>query len=85
MRDEDGGNEGREPENPVSIVWIDLRFHSVFLGVLALGGKVVCMPFVQPPPELGNQYEADPSLRSYLARTLPADVLRKLRSGCAHG
>ena len=29
------------------------------------------MPFVQPPPELGNQYEDDPSLRSYLARTLP--------------
>ncbi len=32
------------------------------------------MPFVQPPPELGNQYAADRALRSYLARALPADV-----------
>ncbi|HSE02384.1 MAG TPA: acyl-CoA dehydrogenase family protein [Burkholderiales bacterium] len=32
------------------------------------------MPFVQPPPELGNQYVADRVLRSYLARVLPADV-----------
>lgn len=32
------------------------------------------MPFVQPPPELGNQYAADRVLRSYLSRVLPADV-----------
>ncbi|MCI3952330.1 MAG: putative acyl-CoA dehydrogenase, partial [Burkholderiales bacterium] len=33
------------------------------------------MPFVQPPPELGNQYLDDSALRSYLARMLPAEVL----------
>jgi acyl-CoA dehydrogenase len=33
------------------------------------------MPFVQPPPELGNQYAAGRALRSCLARLLPADVL----------
>jgi acyl-CoA dehydrogenase len=33
------------------------------------------MPFVQAPPELGNQYLDDRALRSYLARTLPGDVL----------
>lgn len=33
------------------------------------------MPFVQLPPELGNQYLDDSALRSYLARTLPAEVL----------
>lgn len=32
------------------------------------------MPFTQAPPELGNQYEDDRLLRSYLRRTLPADV-----------
>jgi alkylation response protein AidB-like acyl-CoA dehydrogenase len=32
------------------------------------------MSFVQPPPELGNQYAADRVLRSYLSRVLPADV-----------
>lgn len=31
--------------------------------------------FNQPPPELGNQYEQDRVLRSYLRRTLPPDVL----------
>jgi len=31
-------------------------------------------PFTQPPPELGNQYEQDRMLCSYLARVLPADV-----------
>jgi alkylation response protein AidB-like acyl-CoA dehydrogenase len=36
------------------------------------------MPFVQPPPELGNQYSADRSLRSYLARALPADMLTEI-------
>jgi len=30
--------------------------------------------FVQEPPDLGNQYEDDRVLRSYLARTLPPDV-----------
>lgn len=33
------------------------------------------MVFIQTPPELGNQYMDDRVLRSYLARTLPADVL----------
>ncbi|PZR58398.1 MAG: acyl-CoA dehydrogenase, partial [Stutzerimonas stutzeri] len=33
------------------------------------------MVFIQTPPELGNQYANDRVLRSYLARTLPADVL----------
>ena len=32
------------------------------------------MPFIQAPPELGNQYTADRALRSYLSRALPADV-----------
>ncbi len=32
------------------------------------------MAFIQPPPELGNQYEEDRLLRSYLRRALPADV-----------
>lgn len=36
------------------------------------------MPFVQPPPELGNQYTADRALRSYLARALPADMLTEI-------
>lgn len=31
--------------------------------------------FQQAPPELGNQYDDDRVLRSYLARVLPADVL----------
>ena len=39
------------------------------------------MAFVQPPPELGNQYTADRALRSYLARTLPADVRAEIESG----
>jgi alkylation response protein AidB-like acyl-CoA dehydrogenase len=33
------------------------------------------MPFLQPPPELGNQYEDDRVLRSYLRRVLPDAVL----------
>ena len=37
------------------------------------------MPFQQAPPTLGNQYEDDPVLRSYLARTVPADVLREIK------
>jgi len=36
------------------------------------------MPFIQPPPELGNQYLDDNVLRSYLARILPEDVLREI-------
>jgi alkylation response protein AidB-like acyl-CoA dehydrogenase len=32
-------------------------------------------PFSQPPPQLGNQYDDDRVLQSYLKRTLPADVL----------
>ena len=33
------------------------------------------MPFNQPAPQLDNQYSDDRVLRSYLARTLPADML----------
>ncbi len=36
------------------------------------------MPFQQVPPSLGNQYEDDPVLRSYLARTVPAEMLREI-------
>lgn len=36
------------------------------------------MAFIQTPPELGNQYTDDRVLRSYLARTLPADVLTEI-------
>jgi len=36
------------------------------------------MAFFQPPPELDNQYTSDRVLRSYLRRTLPADVLRPI-------
>jgi alkylation response protein AidB-like acyl-CoA dehydrogenase len=39
------------------------------------------MPFLQPPPELGNQYTADYSLRSYLARVLHADMLAEIEPG----
>lgn len=35
-------------------------------------------PFNQPPPQLGNQYEDDRVLRSYLKRLLPPDVLREM-------
>src|SRR5688572_9109467 len=34
----------------------------------------------QEPPKLGNQYEDDRVLRSYLARVLPGDVLRDVES-----
>lgn len=34
------------------------------------------MQFQQPPPALGNQYEDDRVLRSYLSRVLPKEVLR---------
>src|SRR5919112_5539204 len=33
------------------------------------------MPFRQEPPQLGNQYETDRALRSYLRRALPPEVL----------
>jgi acyl-CoA dehydrogenase len=36
------------------------------------------MPFNQAPPTLGNQYEDDRVLRSYLERTLPPDVHREV-------
>ena len=36
------------------------------------------MPFEQTPPKLGNQYEDDRVLRSYLARVLPAEMLREI-------
>ncbi|MFL6333893.1 MAG: acyl-CoA dehydrogenase family protein [Pyrinomonadaceae bacterium] len=36
------------------------------------------MPFRQEPPRLGNQYETDPALRSYLKRVLPPDVLAEV-------
>ena len=41
------------------------------------------MPFVQAPPELGNQYTADRTLRSYLARALHADLLAEIEPGLA--
>ena len=34
--------------------------------------------FNQPPPKLGNQYDKDRVLRSYLLRKLPADVLAEV-------
>ncbi|MBA2732365.1 MAG: acyl-CoA dehydrogenase family protein [Acidobacteria bacterium] len=36
------------------------------------------MSFHQTPPGLGNQYEDDRVLRSYLARTLPPEMLREI-------
>jgi acyl-CoA dehydrogenase len=36
------------------------------------------MPFIQTPPALGNQYEDDRVLRSYLARVLPPEVLEEI-------
>lgn len=36
------------------------------------------MPFQQAPPELGNQYEDDRVLRSYLARVLPTQMMREI-------
>jgi acyl-CoA dehydrogenase len=39
------------------------------------------MPFIQQPPELGNQYTADRALRSYLARAMPADMLAEIEPG----
>src|SRR5574341_1465438 len=39
------------------------------------------MPFIQAPPELGNQFTSDRALRSYLARVLHADVLAEIEPG----
>src|SRR5512134_1559804 len=39
------------------------------------------MTFQQEPPTLGNQYEDDRVLRSYLARVLPAEMLREIEPG----
>ena len=39
--------------------------------------------FHQSPPALCNQYDDDPVLRSYLARILPADVLREIQGSLA--
>src|SRR5258708_24864724 len=36
------------------------------------------MPFNQPAPQLGNQYTDDRVLRSYLARALPAEMLKAI-------
>ena len=36
------------------------------------------MPFNQPAPQLGNQYSDDRVLRSYLARALPAQMLKAI-------
>src|SRR5205823_4235798 len=41
------------------------------------------MTFSQQPPRLGNQYEDDRALRSYLKRTLPPDVLRDVEPSLA--
>jgi acyl-CoA dehydrogenase len=38
------------------------------------------MQFQQAPPALGNQYEDDSVLRSYLTRSLPTEVLREIKS-----
>jgi acyl-CoA dehydrogenase len=36
------------------------------------------MPFEQMPPQLGNQYDDDRVLRSYLGRVLPSEILREI-------
>jgi len=38
------------------------------------------MPFQQVPPTLGNQYEDDRVLRSYLARVLPGEILSEIKA-----
>ena len=35
-------------------------------------------PFIQQPPSLGNQYDDDRVLRSYLARTLPPYMMAEV-------
>ena len=39
------------------------------------------MPYQQAPPELGNQYEDDRVLRTYLRRALPEGMLREVEPG----
>lgn len=41
------------------------------------------MPFQQQPPALGNQYEDDRVLRSYLTRVLPAEMLSETEPALA--
>ena len=41
------------------------------------------MQFHQSPPSLGNQYDDDRVLRSYLARVLPTDMLRAVEGSLA--
>ncbi len=41
------------------------------------------MPFFQTPPTLGDQYASDRFLRTYLKRTVPADVLREIEPSLA--
>src|ERR687886_655151 len=41
------------------------------------------MTFRQTPPQLGNQYEDDRALRSYLRRALPPEVLREVEPALA--
>ena len=36
------------------------------------------LSFLQPPPELGNQYDDDRVLSSFLKRALPAGVLAEV-------
>src|SRR5437867_12831357 len=36
------------------------------------------MPFFQDPPRLGNQWDDDPLLQEYLARSLPPDLFAAL-------
>lgn len=38
------------------------------------------MAFHQPPPSLGNQYDSDPLVQEYVARTLPAEVLERFQA-----
>lgn len=41
-------------------------------------------PFNQPPPQLGNQFEEDRVLQSYLKRQLPDEVLTAVHSSLHH-
>jgi hypothetical protein len=41
------------------------------------------MSFQQSPPSLGNQYEDDRVLRSYLARVLPETMLLEIEASTA--
>src|SRR5262245_34058576 len=41
------------------------------------------MAFIQQPPALGNQYHDDRVLRSYLARTLPPEMLGEIDASLA--